>query len=230
VTRVPAARWPWLLSLALHGAALGALVLALGPRVAQEPAPPPGVEIVWEADSPETVGGAPEPEAPGELPSPPEPPAAEAPPPPLVAAEPAQDARPEPDLPPPPPPTPPVPTRRAASPREGAAPGPLAAAQPGLGRALGAVVPPAPDERFRNAAPAYPEQARARGEQGVVALELVIGTDGRVIAVQVLRSSGSPILDGAARRAALDWRFRPATQDGQPVPAQARTTVQFRLE
>jgi protein TonB len=129
---------------------------------------------------------------------------------------------------------PPAPPRRAAAPRDasgpaapvGPEPGPLA----GLGRALGAVIPPAPDERFRNAAPAYPEPARARGEQGVVALELAIGTDGRVIAVQVLRSSGSPILDAAARRAALEWRFRPATQDGQPVPAQARTTVQFRLE
>ncbi|MCU0944338.1 MAG: energy transducer TonB [Rubritepida sp.] len=61
-------------------------------------------------------------------------------------------------------------------------------------------------------------------------LELAIGTDGRVIAVQVVQSSGSPILDGAARLAALDWRFRPALQDGQPVPAAARTTVQFRLE
>lgn len=121
------------------------------------------------------------------------------------------------------------PPRRAPAAAEG--PGEAAGGPPGaLGRALGPLAPPEPDSAFRNAAPPYPEAARRRGEQGAVLLELAIGTDGRVMAVQVVRSSGSPILDEAARRAALDWRFRPARQDGVPVPATARTTVHFRLE
>lgn len=72
--------------------------------------------------------------------------------------------------------------------------------------------------------------ARLRGEQGVVMLELAIGTDGRVITVRVSRSSGSLLLDEAARRAAQEWRFRPAMIEGQPTLATVQTSVQFRLQ
>jgi protein TonB len=91
-------------------------------------------------------------------------------------------------------------------------------------------VPPGPDTRYQNAAPSYPEAARLRGEQGTVGLELAIGTDGKVITVNVARSSGSPMLDAAARRAVQEWRFRPATRDGEPVPGTIRTSVHFRLQ
>ncbi|MBX9748234.1 MAG: energy transducer TonB [Roseococcus sp.] len=91
-------------------------------------------------------------------------------------------------------------------------------------------MPPGPDTRYQNAAPSYPEAARLRGEQGTVGLELAVGSDGRVITVTVARSSGSPMLDAAARRAVLEWRFRPATRDGEPVPGTIRTSVHFRLQ
>ncbi|HZH46264.1 MAG TPA: energy transducer TonB, partial [Roseococcus sp.] len=100
----------------------------------------------------------------------------------------------------------------------------------GIGRASGPTSPPGPDPSFRNAAPAYPEAARLRGEVGSVRLELNIGTDGRVITVQVIGTSGSPMLDATARRAAEGWRFRPALQDGQPVPGTIRTSLHFRLQ
>jgi protein TonB len=72
--------------------------------------------------------------------------------------------------------------------------------------------------------------ARLRGEQGVVMLELAIGTDGMVIMVRVTRSSGSTLLDEAARRAAQGWRFRPALVGGQPTLSTVQTSVQFRLQ
>ncbi|MFL1464398.1 energy transducer TonB, partial [Roseococcus sp. DSY-14] len=106
-------------------------------------------------------------------------------------------------------------------------PTPPAAA--GIGRATGQVVPPGPDPAFRNAGPPYPEGARLRGETGSVGLELAVGADGRVLNVAIARSSGSPALDEAARRAAQAWRFRPATLDGRPVPGTVRTSVHFRL-
>jgi protein TonB len=109
-----------------------------------------------------------------------------------------------------------------------AAPAPPAAAV--TGRAIGPTSPPGPDPNFRNAAPGYPEAARLRGEVGSVRLELSIGTDGRVITVQVIGSSGFPTLDATARRAAEGWRFRPALQDGQPVPGTIRTSLHFRLQ
>jgi protein TonB len=100
----------------------------------------------------------------------------------------------------------------------------------GIGRATGAVVPPGPDARYQNAAPSYPEAARMRGEQGTVALEIAVGTDGLPVNVTVARSSGSPMLDAAARRAVQEWRFRPAMRDGEAVPGTIRTSVHFRLQ
>ncbi|MCX8132983.1 MAG: energy transducer TonB, partial [Roseococcus sp.] len=119
----------------------------------------------------------------------------------------------------------------AAPPRPGApTPDSPGSGPPGQGLALGPTAPPEPDERYPRAAPAYPEMARARGEQGVVVLELAIGTDGRVITARVARSSGFPMLDEAARRAAQEWRFRPARIEGQPTLATVQAAVQFRLQ
>lgn len=146
-----------------------------------------------------------------------------APPPPEPPRQQAQRPRPTP---------PPRPVQRSQPPAEASRAGEEAATQnaAGLGRATGAVVPPGPDARYQNAAPAYPEVARLRGEQGTVALELAVGTDGRVITVTVARSSGSPMLDAAARRAVQEWRFRPAMRDGEPVVGTIRTSVHFRLQ
>lgn len=160
--------------------------------------------------------------------APPEPPPPEPPPPEARPPEPPrqQAQRPRPAPAPRPPPA------RAQPPGEASRAGEDAAAPmpAGIGRATGAVVPPGPDARYQNAAPGYPEAARLRGEQGTVALELAVGTDGRVITVSILNSSGSPMLDAAARRSVQEWRFRPAMRDGQPVPGTIRTQVHFRLQ
>ena len=152
---------------------------------------------------------------------------AEAPPvspPPEPTPEPAARQPPRPRTPPRPPVRPPA-QQSAPAPNPGA-PQTLA----GIGQALGAVVPPAPDTRFQNVAPSYPEAARLRGETGTVGLELSVDAEGRVTAVNVARSSGSPMLDAAARRAVVEWRFRPAARDGVPVAGSIRTSVHFRLQ
>lgn len=41
----------------------------------------------------------------------------------------------------------------------------------------------------------YPPQARARHDEGIAIVEFQLGTDGRVLASRIVRSSGSPILD-----------------------------------
>jgi protein TonB len=58
-----------------------------------------------------------------------------------------------------------------------------------------------------NPAPDYPELARLRRIQGTVVLQLAIDAAGRVAACELVRSSGSALLDTAARRAATRWRF-----------------------
>ncbi len=64
--------------------------------------------------------------------------------------------------------------------------------------------------------PVYPEAARQAGIGGVVGLELTIGPDGRVTDAKVLRAAGFGF-DEAALAAARKFRFRPATQSGQPI-------------
>ena len=82
-------------------------------------------------------------------------------------------------------------------------------------------------ERVRDVQPVYPSLARAAGVSGTVILEAVIGADGTVQDVRVLRPI--PLLDGAAIDAVRQWRFTPTLLNGEPVPVVMTVTVTFRL-
>ena len=64
--------------------------------------------------------------------------------------------------------------------------------------------------------------------QGVVILEVVIGPDGRVDRVAVLRAI--PLLDQAAMDAVKEWEFTPTLLNGAPVPVIMTVTVNFSLQ
>jgi protein TonB len=81
-----------------------------------------------------------------------------------------------------------------------------------------------------NHAPDYPEQAQRLRQQGTVLLRLHIGSDGAVVRIETLRSSGVAALDEAARAALTQWRFLPAEAAGQPVPSYRDQPVNFVLE
>jgi periplasmic protein TonB len=69
----------------------------------------------------------------------------------------------------------------------------------------------------RSQQPAYPDASRRLGEQGSVVLQVLIGTDGRVVDAKVLQSSGYERLDQAAIDGVKnDYRFSPGTVDGKP--------------
>ena len=85
-----------------------------------------------------------------------------------------------------------------------------------------------PVTKVKDVPPAYPPIAQSRRVQGVVALEAVIGLDGRVTNVDVLRSI--PLLDGAAVSAVLQWEYTPTLLDGVPVPVIMTVTLTFTLE
>jgi protein TonB len=80
-----------------------------------------------------------------------------------------------------------------------------------------------------NPPPTYPERARKRGWTGVVLLHIHVSEDGEVLEVEVAESSGYSDLDRSARRAALDWRYRPALRDGDAVATWLAQPVRFRL-
>ncbi len=80
------------------------------------------------------------------------------------------------------------------------------------------------------APPDYPEGARRRGVEGRVLLLVSVDSTGAVIAVEIGESSGSDLLDEAARAAVEGWRFEPALLDGEPVSDRVRVPVRFRIE
>jgi len=77
--------------------------------------------------------------------------------------------------------------------------------------------------------PRYTELGRKSGTQGAVIVEAINDEQGRVTNVRVLR--GLPMgLDQAAVDAIQQWRFRPATLQGQPVKVYYTLTVNFTIQ
>jgi protein TonB len=75
--------------------------------------------------------------------------------------------------------------------------------------------------------PDYPDLAREAQVEGTVRLLALVDFDGRVKAVQVLRSI--PLLDEAACAAVKNWRFTPALANGHPVRVWVAVPVRFSL-
>jgi TonB family protein len=77
--------------------------------------------------------------------------------------------------------------------------------------------------------PEYPEIARKARIQGVVIMEAVITKEGTIEDVKVLRGVHK-ILDQAAVNSVKQWRYKPATLNGQPVKVYSTVTVKFTLK
>jgi periplasmic protein TonB len=93
-------------------------------------------------------------------------------------------------------------------------------------RVGGDVVPPV---KLSGDTPVYTEEARQGRVQGVVILEAIIDELGDVENVTVLK--GLPLgLTETALLATRDWKFKPATRDGTPVPVFYNLTVRFSLQ
>jgi protein TonB len=76
--------------------------------------------------------------------------------------------------------------------------------------------------------PVYPPEAQTARVQGVVIIEALLGTDGRVDEASVLRSI--PLLDRAALDAVSQWEFTPTLLNGQPTAVLMTMTVRFSLD
>ena len=78
----------------------------------------------------------------------------------------------------------------------------------------------------KNARPDFPGKARSAGRTGgAVLLELLIGTNGKVTDVRVIRSS--PLFDNEALETARKWEFEPTLVNGVPTPVVVPATVMF---
>ncbi|MBQ0784639.1 MAG: energy transducer TonB [Amphritea sp.] len=78
--------------------------------------------------------------------------------------------------------------------------------------------------------PKYPRLARKRGIEGQVVLRADIGPAGDVLDLLIEQSSGSELLDQAARKAVQQWQFVPGQTNGVAVASYVRIPVDFVLE
>ena len=227
-----------LVSLGLHLAALAAVLLLPrgGVPIADAPEKPAEVELVMEehkGDPGPTTAPPPAPRQPAEPPKsdaknaspaarltdspvsgdqPEAPPDTQAPvPAPAAKADPAETSQQAQAAPPEPKPSPPAAEPALTVKLSGTD-------SPSDARAWGDhVVPAAPDAVFHNRPPEDPDEAARKGEHGTVVLLIHVSPAGRTAGVDVMRSSGSVLLDRAASEAVARWRFLPAVKDGQPV-------------
>lgn len=75
----------------------------------------------------------------------------------------------------------------------------------------------------------YPERARELGIEGTLEMLLVIGVNGRVESVEVVKSP-HPSISEAARSAVKQWRFKPAQKNGVPVRQRVRLPIELKLD
>jgi len=84
------------------------------------------------------------------------------------------------------------------------------------------------DDLIRNMRRFYPESERRAGREGTVVLDVHIGRDGQVSAVDVVESAG-PAFDEAAKKVIFAARFSPARIGLNNVAVKIRQAIAFQL-
>lgn len=88
-------------------------------------------------------------------------------------------------------------------------------------------------EEIRPALPAITSEPRVNPDdlrgiaEGNVVVEIVIDESGAIVRKSVVQSMG-PAIDGKVLAALENWRFRPATRDGVPIPSKQDVVYHFK--
>ncbi len=77
--------------------------------------------------------------------------------------------------------------------------------------------------------PAYPPGMIREEVEGSVTVRVLIGTDGRVKAVETVASDHQAFFEATRTQAFKRWRFKPATKDGVAVESWQQLTVRFLI-
>jgi protein TonB len=86
----------------------------------------------------------------------------------------------------------------------------------------------APPRVLREVKADYTEEARRRGLEGDVVLEIVVQSDGSVGDAKVLQGLGAGLSE-RAMQAVRQWRFAPAVRQGVPIAVIVEVAVEFKL-
>jgi TonB family protein len=74
--------------------------------------------------------------------------------------------------------------------------------------------------------PAYPAEARGANLQGIIVLDIVVGSDGSVASMRAL--NGPDVLARAAMDALRWWKFEPYRVNGEPAVVETTVAVEFK--
>jgi protein TonB len=99
------------------------------------------------------------------------------------------------------------------------------------------IVPPLPpliaaaqDPRYlKDFQPDYPASELRAQRDGQVSVRILIGTDGRVKAIEQVRATSTAFFEATRRQALGKWRFKPATRGGVPQESWKVMNVRFEL-
>lgn len=109
----------------------------------------------------------------------------------------------------------------------------------GTGTEIGTVIPPHTpvllgptlDSRYMDYfQPAYPSDMRLGEREGRVVVRVLIGTDGRVKAVEQVSAASPSFFEATRKQALAKWRFKPGTKDGVAIEAWHTMAVRFVLD
>jgi protein TonB len=87
----------------------------------------------------------------------------------------------------------------------------------------------APPVKVFSPQPGYTEEARQARVQGIVILQAIIDAEGNVTDVRVLKGLPEGLAESAVETV-RNWRFKPATLEGKPVPVYFNFTINFSLQ
>lgn len=99
--------------------------------------------------------------------------------------------------------------------------------------AVGSTYPPGGETRsvvpLQMDAPQYPRDAWRLRQEGYVVVEFTITAAGGTDDIAIVEAQPRGAFEQAARRAVAGWTFKPALQNGRPVPQRIRHTLEFKL-
>jgi protein TonB len=134
-----------------------------------------------------------------------------------------------------------IPTEPERMPVSEPDPGPPPSLGAGEGTGTAVIDPPKPSPPVLTSAkadpryagdfqPLYPPAEQRAGNEGVVTLRVLIGTDGRVRDVERIASPSDAFWRTTEQRARARWRFKPATRDGVAYESWMTMTVRFKMD
>ena len=118
-------------------------------------------------------------------------------------------------------------------------PGPLTGAGDGEGLGGGIDIieidPPRPPvivgPQFtgRNPQPPYPAAMQRMNIEGAVTVRVLVGVDGRPVRIEAVKVDQDAFFAATRDWAMKNWRFKPATRDGEPFQEWRTMTVRFEM-